>query len=605
MQSEAKRIASFKTVKKFSRRSSIQGSREWPHPTDGTWLAHPESLAEAGFYHDPYALYPDNVTCFLCKEEYAEWEPHDNPHDIHIKISRNCPWALLRCALEKDKGDDGYFDFVKKVRIPTSRVLEKARLESYGNNENEWWPHNAPGHGCNAKAMAKAGFVFTPDNVEGDDTAACFYCDTSLSGWEAEDDPLVEHAKRPAAQDCAFIIALKEVQAAKVRPKGKRTTKAPPKKDEIREPEPIIISSDSEDEEKLKNDNKVAKKKSKPKPRKTINQNTLRAPLGGVDVNAKVEVPATQDDVKVQDIPVTKPKSTSGRVREYFGQYYTMKKLGSGTFGEVYLGIDLISHKQVAIKLESINAPVTLLHIEAQMYAKLRGAAGVPVMKWYSTVGDCNVLVLPVLGRSLSSVLDACGGRFSLPTVLMMADQLICRVQSLHSYGMIHRDLKPDNFLIGRELWDKTIYVIDLGMAKVFRNDRGQHIPYKTKRGFWGNARYASLGAHEGNEQSRRNDMEALAYIFIDCLKGNLPWPPIKVGADGYDDYTPVADAKRRLTPEQLCAGLPEEFVVFLKHAKALSFEAQPDYDGMRVMFQNLARRMGYTPDMPYDWVGR
>jgi len=112
------------------------------------------------------------------------------------------------------------------------------------------------------------------------------------------------------------------------------------------------------------------------------------------------------------------------------------------------------------------------------------------------------------------------------------------------------RDLKPDNFLIGREPQDKTIYVIDFGMAKVYRDERGLHIPWRTNKGFWGNPRYASIGAHEGNgsylhfrrllglgklifhyvaEQSRRNDMEALAYIFIDCLRGDLPWPPLQV----------------------------------------------------------------------------
>lgn len=136
----------------------------------------------------------------------------------------------------------------------------------------------------------------------------------------------------------------------------------------------------------------------------------------------------------------------SGRLREVFGIYQTIKRIGAGSFGEVYLGVDLVSNHQVAIKLESVEARVPLLHIEAQMYGKLRGATGVPVMKvrdvrlltvfsnalfffkkikWHGTVRDCNVLVLPVLGRSLQSVLEACGCRFSLPTVLMLADQLV------------------------------------------------------------------------------------------------------------------------------------------------------------------------------------
>ncbi|KAF8589129.1 inhibitor of apoptosis repeat-containing protein [Ramaria rubella] len=190
MQSELARVASFKKAKKYSRRSSIQGSRDWPHPTNGEFAACPESLAEAGFYHDPYALYPDNVTCFLCKEEYAEWEEDDDPHEIHIKISPKCPWALLRCALELDKDDEGTFNFRTKARIPTSRVLEKARVDSFGNKDAKLWPHDSTSHGCNVKKMAKAGFVFTPENIPGDDTATCMYCDTTLSGWEVDDDPL-------------------------------------------------------------------------------------------------------------------------------------------------------------------------------------------------------------------------------------------------------------------------------------------------------------------------------------------------------------------------------------------------------------------------------
>jgi len=110
-----------------------------------------------------------------------------------------------------------------------------------------------------------------------------------------------------------------------------------------------------------------------------------------------------------------------------------------------------------------------------------------------------------------------------------------------------------------------------------------------------------------------------------DCPEGRLPWPPIKVrpnltphiasnltnfippqtGPDGYDDYTPVANEKCRISPEELCAGLSSEFAVFLRYIRSLAFEAKPDYDSMRYMFQNLAWRIGYTPDMPYDWVGR
>ncbi|GJJ10444.1 hypothetical protein Clacol_004670 [Clathrus columnatus] len=604
MQSEAARIASFKTVKKYSRRSSIQGSREWPHPLDGGYLAVPATLAEAGFYHDPYALYPseltaiqDNVTCFICKEEYAEWEAGDNPHEIHLKISPKCSWALVRCSLEFDKDEEGHFEFRTKTRVPTSKTLEKARFETFGGKTEDWWPHQSASHGCNANKMAQAGFVFTPDNVPGDDTATCMYCDTSLSGWEINDDPLVEHSRRPASRECAFILSL-NLTAKPPQPKTKRKARGTAKVEgEKAEKKP-------QQEAKHVNKEKPKLKTTKPEeiPLPPSPKKKNRPILGGIDFNKPVRAPAPSP-------PNNAPKKPGDRLGEIFGSYQTIKKLGAGSFGDVYLGVDLVSNRQVAIKLESTKASVVMLKVEAKMYETLRGAAGIPVMKWFGTVRDYNVLVLPVLGRSLLSVLDACGGHFSLPTVLMMADQMvgiavdivIARIQSLHSYGMIHRDLKPDNFLIGRELWDKTIYLIDFGMAKAYRTPGGIHIPWKTGRGFWGNSRYASLGAHDGEEQSRRNDMEALGYIFIDCLK-RLPWPAPRRVANEYDDYTPIADAKRRIPISTLCAGLPVEFALFLRHARSLTFEATPDYQGMRYMFQQLAWRMGYGPDMPYDW---
>ncbi|KAF8479419.1 kinase-like domain-containing protein [Gautieria morchelliformis] len=167
-----------------------------------------------------------------------------------------------------------------------------------------------------------------------------------------------------------------------------------------------------------------------------------------------------------------------------------------------------------------------------------------------------------------------------------------------------HIEIIVSTVYFGRQSWFIR-FNTDLGMAKVYRDERGLHTPWRTNKGFWGNPRYASIAAHEGNEQGRRNDMEALAYILIDCLQGDLPWPPIQKGPDGQDDYKPIGRAKRNTSIELLCAGLPAEFATFLRHARSLPFEAKPDYEGMRYMFQSLASRLGYGPDIQYDWFGR
>ena len=105
-----------------------------------------------------------------------------------------------------------------------------------------------------------------------------------------------------------------------------------------------------------------------------------------------------------------------------------------------------------------------------------------------------------------------------------MADQMIKRIQYVHSRRIIHRDMKPDNFTIGEGRNQHRIFIIDFGLAKKFMSSKGEHIKYREGKGLTGTARYASINTHLGIEQSRRDDLESLGYVFIYFLKGQLPW---------------------------------------------------------------------------------
>lgn len=205
-------------------------------------------------------------------------------------------------------------------------------------------------------------------------------------------------------------------------------------------------------------------------------------------------------------------------------------KIGSGSFGEIYAGTNVHTGEEVAIKLEPIKTKHPQLLFEAKIYRVLQGGYGIPSVKWFGAEGDYNVLVIDLLGPSLEDLFNYCGKRFSLKTVLMLADQMIARLEFMHSRSYIHRDVKPDNFLIGTGSRKHICHVIDFGLAKKFQDPRnGRHIPYIEGKNLTGTARYASISTHEGIEQSRRDDMESLGFVLMYFLRGSLPWQGLKV----------------------------------------------------------------------------
>uniref|UniRef100_A0A7N0U8Q9 non-specific serine/threonine protein kinase n=1 Tax=Kalanchoe fedtschenkoi TaxID=63787 RepID=A0A7N0U8Q9_KALFE len=131
------------------------------------------------------------------------------------------------------------------------------------------------------------------------------------------------------------------------------------------------------------------------------------------------------------------------------GKFKLGRKIGSGSFGELYLGVNIQTGEEVAIKLEPVKTKHPQLHYESKLYMLLQGGTGIPHLKWFGVETDHNVMVIDLLGPSLEDLFNYCNRKLTLKTVLMLADQLINRVEYMHSRGFLHRDIKPDNFLMG------------------------------------------------------------------------------------------------------------------------------------------------------------
>ncbi|GMQ08261.1 hypothetical protein CsSME_00052065 [Camellia sinensis var. sinensis] len=184
-----------------------------------------------------------------------------------------------------------------------------------------------------------------------------------------------------------------------------------------------------------------------------------------------------------------------------------------------------------------------------------------------------------------------------------VAIKLINRVEFVHSKSFLHRDIKPDNFLMGLGRRANQVYVIDFGLAKKYRDSSThQHIPYRENKNLTGTARYASMNTHLGIEQSRRDDLESLGYVLMYFLRGSLPWQGLKAGTKK-QKYEKISEKKVSTSIEALCRGYPTEFASYFHYCRSLRFDDKPDYAYLKRIFRDLFIREGFQFDYVFDWT--
>ena len=298
--------------------------------------------------------------------------------------------------------------------------------------------------------------------------------------------------------------------------------------------------------------------------------------------------------------PIPRAKKKDPLLNEiFFDKYKTIKKLGEGSFGKVYKAE--YNGEYYALKFESRSRTKSLLETESTIMAYLQGP-NIPFIKSFGYSGDYNLLVMQYMDKSLEDIFQL-RKTFSIKTTAMIGFQLIGVLHFIHDKNFIHRDVKPDNCVMGSDELNENLYLIDFGLAKKYRSSRTlEQYPMIKKKKLTGTARYASIHALEGLEQSRRDDMESVGYVMAYLLRGGLPWQGLKIKTKE-NKYKNILEKKKEISSEELFKGFPVEFAEILDNIKKLEYTEEPEYEMLRNKLISLCKRLNYKFDYIYDWT--
>jgi serine/threonine protein kinase len=260
-------------------------------------------------------------------------------------------------------------------------------------------------------------------------------------------------------------------------------------------------------------------------------------------------------------------------------KYKLLEKLSEGSFGTVYKAINVRTSELVAVKIEynSLNIDAKSLKNEAKIYQYLLKETGFPKLKWFSKEtneeAELTYLVIDLLVCSLTTLVKR-KGPLSLKLILQIGIQMIKRIETLHSKYLLHRDIKPDNFMLDKK---KMLCLIDFGLCKRYDHN-GRHIEEKQITSMIGSANFVSLNVHKGIEPTRRDDVISCIYVILYLfLGGDLPWLLEK-------DMKRMVQIKEQLTNANISVNaivktsVPQFIKNSLTSVYKLEFSAEPDY---------------------------
>ncbi len=251
-------------------------------------------------------------------------------------------------------------------------------------------------------------------------------------------------------------------------------------------------------------------------------------------------------------------------------KYKLLEKINSGSFGSIFKAENIRTGDILAMKVEkkdtNNNNNICTLKNEAKIYQYLNNLYGFPQLKWFGTDSEHNYLAIELYLFSLNALVKR-EKTLDIKLVAFFGKQMMERIQVLHSKFLLHRDIKPDNFLLDAQ---NTLFLIDFGLCKRYDYD-GVHILESRINSLVGTANYASINIHNGIEPSRRDDVESCIYIIIYMLFGKLDWEHCATNSD-------IIALKAAIGSDK-CRHLPAFISEMLKYVRQLDFYDKPDYN--------------------------
>ncbi|KAI0676289.1 kinase-like protein [Trametes maxima] len=294
------------------------------------------------------------------------------------------------------------------------------------------------------------------------------------------------------------------------------------------------------------------------------------------------------------------------------GLYQLTHTIGKGsTAGHIMRGFNILTGDEVAVKLvprHNMETECPPLLYESLIYELIpRGTEGFANIHYAGIDAGHRVLVMDKLGPTLEELRHVCRGTFSLRTVCMLAEQMLNRLEFLHSRGVVCCDVKPHNFAMGMGKTAGTVHLFDFGHSRMYIDQKtGEHIPFYPVRHATGTIRYASVAAHDQYEVSRSDDIESLLYVLLEFYHGKVPWTGIHAPS-WLEKVRLIRKMKADTSPngplQTLLARSPRGFAAYLAHCKGLAYGETPDYALLRGLFRERMREERWAYDGQYDWV--